>query len=412
MESLSEKLTDCAVVRAVAAEPAAYLTRLAAEGLEVWNVMTEDACTLRFRVARKNVDRALALAPECCCDAVVVARHGFSEDLGKLRRRRVLCVLPTVLLALALWSSFYVWRIEVTGNTTVPTEEILNALEDSGVRIGAYWPAFTSDIIRSRVLVEIPKLKWLSVSIYGSRAYIVVRETTPEIKPFDEKQAVKLVAVLPGYIDEMRVCRGFAKFQKGQAALTGETLADGAVPDTLGGVRLVHARGEVIAETYRELSAEQPLTERVKRPAGRARTRLALLFGTKRINFYAGSRIFDNNCDTIIKVHKLGVEGLFELPVAFVTETDRAYTLSPQKTAETSVKQRLQKQLETELKRSVGADGKIESAEYSFETVNGWEFATLRARCRQNIAKEQPMTEAEIAEAKAAAKSKEEKKTE
>jgi similar to stage IV sporulation protein len=321
-------------------------------------------------------------------------------------------VLPLVLLGILIWSSFYVWQIEVSGNETVPTEEIRNALEECGVRIGAFWPAFKSDGIRSHVLVEIPKLKWLSVSVSGSRAVVVVRETTPEIKPFDEKQAVRLVAALPGYIDEMQVCRGFSKFEKGQAALTGDTLADGAVPDALGGVRFVHARGEVIAETYRELTAELPLTAQVRQPTGRARKRVAVLLGEKRINFYVGSRIYDKNCDTIIKVHKLGVKGLFELPVSFVTETDRHYSLASGKTAETAAKQRLQKQLEDELRRSVGADGKIESAECSFETVNGWELATLRARCRQNIAREQPMTAAEIAEAQAAAKPKEEKKTE
>ena len=412
MESLAEKLTDCAVVRAVSAEPAAYLTRLAAEKIEVWDVVPADECTLTFRVARRNCARALALAPGCCCDAAVAARHGFSDDLRKLRRRRVLCVLPLVLLALAVWSSFYVWRIEVTGNESVPTEKILNALEDSGVRIGAYWPAFTSDNIRSRVLVQLPELKWLSVSVYGSRAHVVVRETTPEIRPFDEKQAVRLVAALPGYIDETRVCRGFAKFQKGQAALPGETLVDGAVPDALGGVRFVHARGEIFAETYRELSAEAPMTEMKKVPAGRAHTRFALLFGAKRINFYTDSRIFDGNCDTIIKVRKLGVQGLFELPVAFVTETDRRCALQKQKASEPAVKQRLQKQLADELRRSVGTDGTIESAEYSFETIGGWALATVRARCRQNIAKEQPMTAAEIAAAQAAAKPKEEKKTE
>lgn len=411
MERVTDALSDCAEIAAVGAEPARLLTRLAAENVEFWAAESVDECTVVFRVARRSEKSVLALATKCCCEASVRARHGPAKDLKKLRRRRVLCVLPLVLFALLFWSSFYVWRIDVSGNESVPTEAILNALEDSGVAIGAYWPAFHSDIVRAGVLAQLPQLKWLSVSVRGSCARVEVRETTKAPPVFNEKQPVKLVAALPGYIDEMDVCRGCAKFEKGQAALTGETLADGAVPDALGGVCLVHARGEVIARTYQELTAVLPLTVYEKTPAGRPHTRLALLFGGKRINFYADSRIFEGNCDTIIKVHKLGVEGLLELPAAFVTETERPYTTRETTLSEDEAKARLQKQLEAELRRRVG-DGKIENAAYSFAVVRGCEIATLRARCRQNIAREQPMSAAEIAAAQAAAKPKEEKKTE
>ncbi|MGI5979171.1 MAG: sporulation protein YqfD [Oscillospiraceae bacterium] len=412
METVSDTLTGYAVVRAVGAEPTALLSRLAKENIEFWAAEPTDECTICFRVRLADAGRVLRLAEKCCCDAVIERRAGAPEELKKLKRRRVLCVLPLLLFALLIWSSFHVWRIDVTGNKTVPTTAILNALDESGVRIGAYWPAFKSDVIRAEVRVKLPALKWVSVSVHGSRALVVVREATPEMKPFDEKTPVKLVASMPGYIDQMEICRGFAKFQKGQAAFTGETLADGAVPDALGGIHLVHARGAVIAETYQELTAELPLTTLEKRPTGRERTRLALLFGRKRINFYKESRIFGGNCDTIIKVHKLGVEGLFELPAAFVTETRQAYTLEETAVSEDDARARLQALLESELKRRIGADGEIESAEYSYAVVDGYAVVTLRAHCRQNIAEEQPMTEAEIAEAQAAAKPKEENKTE
>ncbi len=402
----------CASIRAVGAEPAKLLTKLAEEKIEFWDTVPVDECTVTFRVGRKNAERVAALSSRCCCEMETIRKRGLPEDFQKLKRRRVLLVLPAVLFALLLWSSFYVWRIEITGNETVPATEILNALEESGVTIGSFWPNFTSDNIRSEVLVKIPKLKWLSVSVSGSCAHVVVREGTKEAMPVDEKKAVKLVATMPGYIEEMQVLCGCAKFQKGQAALTGETLVDGIVPDINGGTRVVHAEGGVIAETFEELTAEMPLTLQKKTPAGHERTRFALLFGEKRINFYAGSRIFDANCDTIIKVHKLGIEGLFELPVSIVTETEQRYVLTETQAPEDAAKARLQKALEAELSRRVGKTGKIESCETTFAVVNGYEVATLRAQCRQNIAKEVPMTDEEVATAQRAQTPKEENKTE
>lgn len=208
-------------MRAVGAEPTKLLTKLAEEKIEFWDTVPVDECTVTFRVGRKDTDRVVALTSRCCCEAETVQRLGLPEDFQKLKRRRVLLVLPAVLFALLLWSSFYVWRIEITGNKTVPTTEILNALEESGVSIGSFWPDFTSDNIRSEVLVKIPKLKWLSVSVSGSCAHVVVREGTKEAKPIDEKEAVKLVATMPGYIDEMQVLCGWAKFQKGQVCAHG-----------------------------------------------------------------------------------------------------------------------------------------------------------------------------------------------
>lgn len=412
MERVTDFLFGCALMRAVGAEPEKLFTKLAEEKIIFWDAVPEDACTVSFRVGRKDAEKVIGLSSRCCCDAAVVRRTGLPEDFQKLKRRRVLLVLPAVLFALLLWSSFYVWRIEIDGNETVPDTEILNALEESGVSIGSFWPAFTSDNIRSEVLVKIPELKWLSVSVYGSRAHVVVRERTKAVEPVDEKKPVKLVAAAPGVIDKMEILCGLAKFQKGQAALAGETLADGAVPDMIGGVRFVHAEGSVMAETYEELMAEMPLTALQKTPSGHARTHLALLFGEKRINFYAGSRIFDTNCDTIIKVHKLGIEGLFELPVSIITETEQPYQTTEAGRQEDAMKARLQKQLETELARRVGETGKTESAETTFAVINGYEVASLRAVCRRNIAKEVPMTQEEITEAQNAQTPKEANKTE
>lgn len=412
MERVTDFLFGCAFVRAVGAEPEKLITKLAEEKIIFWDAVPEDACTVSFRVGRKDAEKVIALAGRCCCDAAVVRRIGLPEDFQKLKRRRVLLVLPAVLFVLLLWSSFYIWRIEIDGNEVVTDTEILNALEESGVFIGSFWPAFTSENIRSETLVKIPELKWLSVSVYGSRAHVVVRERTEAVKLVDEKKPVKLVAAAPGVIDKMEILCGFSKFQKGQAVLAGETLADGAVPDMTGGVRLVHAEGSVTAQTYEELMAEMPLTARQKTPCGHARTRLALLFGEKRINFYAGSRIFDTNCDTIIRVHKLGVKGLFELPVSIVTETERPYQTTEVSRQEDDVKARLQKCLETELSRRIGETGKTESAETTFAVINGYEVATLRAVCRRNIAKEVPMTQEEITAAQNAQTPKEENKTE
>ena len=406
MERLSDKVRGYAVIRAVGVEPTKLIDRCAAEGLEFWGVSPEDDYTLVFRTRLKYTEKISGFAEKCCCEVEIKSLRGAPVEAKRLRKREVLWALPLIFLALLVASYFFIWKIEITGNEKVSDIEILNALEDSGVYIGSYWPSFTSDSIRSRVLVKIPELKWISVSVFGSRAVVEVRERTDIPKLFDEDKAVKIVADESGIIEKMSVLRGFARFKKGQAALENETLIDGVVPSSFAKPEIVHAEGSVTARTWYEITAFMPLQYTEKRYTGAEKSRTALIIGDERINFYGKSRIFDGDCDNIIIKHRLGIEGFFELPVTVITETAKSYEKQEASVSEEAAKSRLEALVRAELARRLGADGEIVNSEYNFSVLDGSAVGTLRAECRQNIAAEKEMTAEEIDAAKSAGEDK------
>lgn len=408
MERLSDEARGYAVIRVVGVEPTRLLDRCAAGNIDFWGVRPEDDYTLIFRIRLKYADGIPDLAEKCNCEAKIMEKRGGPVEAKKLKKRYALWVLPVLFLALLIASYFFIWQIEITGNETVSDTEILNALEDSGVYIGGYWPKFTSDNIRSRVLVEIPELKWIGVSVFGSRAVVEVRERTDIPKLFDEDEAVKIVADESGIIESMGVLRGFPLFRKGQAALVSETLISGAVPSTFNDTVLVHAEGSVIAHTWYELSAIMPLHYEEKEYTGKKRSRFALIIGNDRINFYSKSRILDVDCDNIVSEHRLGIEGFFEMPVTLVKETSKAYEKRSADYSDCEAKARLEALVNDELMRKIGKDGGVVSSEYTFSVIDGFAVGTLRAECKQNIAVEKEMTAEEISQAKAP---KEEKET-
>ncbi len=402
MERLSDEARGYAVIKAVGAEPTRLIDRCATEGIDFWGVSPEDDFTLIFRTRLRFADRIRGFAPKCCCEVEVLYCRGMPVEAKKLRKRYVLWTLPLVCFSLLIASYFFIWKIEITGNETVSDIEILNALEDSGVYIGSYWPKFTSDSIRSRVLLKIPELKWISVSVFGSRAVVEVRERTDIPELFDEDEAIKIVADESGIIENMSVLRGFALFKKGQAALESETLIDGAVPSTFAETEIVHAEGSVIARTWYEICAVMPLEYTEKLYTGKQKSFFALIVGSNRINFYSKSRIFDTDCDNIISKRRLGIEGFFELPVTVVRETELAYELHTASYPEDAAKARLETLVNDELLRRIGKDGEMVSSEYTFSVVDGYAVGTLRAECRQDIAAEKEMTAEEISAAKSA----------
>lgn len=120
--------------------------------------------------------RARSVAARCGCTLEAGRPGGAPEVVRRLRSRVALCVgLLAAVLAL-VWSSLYIWDIRVTVNDSdVPDQEILRVLDGIGVKVGSFWPAFSSDRIRSQALPELPGLCWLTVNVHGSRAEVIAR---------------------------------------------------------------------------------------------------------------------------------------------------------------------------------------------------------------------------------------------
>jgi similar to stage IV sporulation protein len=402
MERLSDLARGFALVQAVGAEPTRLLDICVSEGIEFWGAYPEDEFTLYIKVRLKALEKLLSLEEESRCELLLIEKRGGPVMMKRARRRYVLWVLPAVLLLLFVISSFFTWEIEIHGNETVSETEILNALEDAGVYIGSFHPAYTSDNIRSRVLVKIPELKFISVSVFGSRAYVQVRERTDIPELYDEFEKVKIVAEYPGIIEDIKVYKGEGKFTKGQTVIKGETLIDGAVSSTFSETKLLHAEGEVSARTWHELTVFMPEEYTLKEYSGKTASRYSLILGNKRINFYQSSGILKDECDIIISEDKLSMDGVFTLPVSLVCRQSLYYETIMASHSGEYMKMLLQERANAELLQRIGEKGEVISSRPSFKIIDGFGVLTLRAECRQEIGLEKPMGQQEIEMAQAA----------
>ncbi len=402
MERLSDLARGFALVRAVGAEPTRLLDICANKGIEFWGAYPEDEFTLYIKVRLKALEKLLNLEEESRCEISLVEKRGAPVMMKRARRRYVLWVLPAVLILLFVISSFFTWEIEIHGNETVSETEILNALESAGVYIGSFHPAYTSDNIRSRVLVKIPELKFISVSVFGSRVYVQVRERTDIPELFDEFEKVKIVAEYPGIIEDIKVYKGEGKFTKGQTVIKGETLIDGAVSSTFSETKILHAEGEVMARTWHEVMVFMPAEYTLKEYNGKTQSRYSLILGDRRINFYQSSGILKDKCDIIISEEKLSVDGVFTLPVSLVCRRSLYYETVSASRSRQYMKTLLQERANAELLQKIGDKGEVLFTNSSFKVIDGFGVLTLRAECSQEIGLERPMAKQEIEMAQAA----------
>ena len=365
--------------------PERVLNACAAAGIACTASEPVDAYTLRITVRARCAETAAELARRCQCEVKTLYRRGLPQLLRRAARYRGACAGLLVAVLAVLTSSLFIWRIDVTGNETLTTGQILRCLDECGVRPGTYWPALSNDLVRNDMILRLPELRW-----------VIVREKDPlpDITPDDTP--VSIYASATGVILSMDVYAGEARVVPGAAVEPGDVLVSGAVTDLGGGVRPVCARADIRARTRQVLTGQTALTETEKQPAHGARTRWALRVGKKRINFYQNSGISDAECDKIIYEYPFAIRGVFTLPFSLVRERVQPYRTADAPVSEDAARASLEQALLQQLRETIGADGAIISYETAAETTGNVLTVTLTAECEQEIGRAQATPDAEF----------------
>ena len=375
--------------------PERFLNLCAQNGVGFWGLVWLDGQTLELKVARRDARRVRTLAEKVGCEASAKGRKGVPFFLADFRRRYALVIGLVLSLAAAGFLSRFILTVEVSGNETVPSAVILAELSRQGVRPGAYGPGLDLRRISQEALRRIDGLSWMSVNLHGTRAEVLVRERSPAPELRDETTPAHIVAAADGILEDMEVLEGQALFREGQAVLAGEVVISGVVDlkepqyaTVDAGQRLVHARGNVWASTYRTLSACIPLEADAKAYTGEEETVWGLTVLGHTFNFFGKGSISTAGYDKMTTTHILTLPGGREMPLA-LTETEyRAYETQSAAIETAAAQALLEERLLERLEELIGEDGSVLSTVFSVREGDGLLTVTLKARCREQIGRE------------------------
>lgn len=382
MAKLEERIRGLVVAELSGPEPEKLLNACLRENLPLTEPESVDRWTLRLGVFERDLPRLEALAAQCGCEVRRLAQRGGSRNRRLLRRRLGLLLMSGLLIALLFVSSLCVWEIRLVGAEGLSRGELLRELADCGLASGCFWPSLDVDALRDRMLLRDGRLAWLTVNIHGSVAEVrlLPRAEKPELR--QESAPADLCAAHTGVVRRLSVLAGQPKVQPGAAVTEGEILVSGSVESITAAPRSVRAQGEVWADTWYELTALCPAGHGKESAGSGGRGRLALKIGGKRINFYQNSGKTIDGCDKIMHEYNLGIEGLFRLPVSLVWEELRPYRASePRPLSGEAIGQRMIAALDEQI------EGEILSQSLTVAEKDGMVFVTLRAQCRENIAR-------------------------
>lgn len=365
-----------------------FLNLCARQGISLWRIgRAQESFTAAVAVG--NYEELRPIARKAGVRLNCRKRHGLPFLLKKISARKGLVAGAVLFVAALHIFSLYVWSVQVTGNTEIPSEKILAQARDLGLSQGALKSRLDYQELQRRLMIAFPDVSWLSVNTQGCTIEIALEERVKSPETERGEVISNLKASESGQILKMEVTDGVSQVKVGDAVVKGQLLVSGIAEDETGGTRLMRSAGRVIAETEKSLVAEVPLRQTVLRPTGKQIVRRSVrIFGLELPLSLSGRPQGEYRKESK-RVTLQGKTG--ELPLSMYTEVWSEQQPEEVTLTEQQAKEQARKKLE-EQKQQEWQGVTILSSDLSEKVEDGVYRLSLFCHCEENIALESEIT--------------------
>lgn len=232
--------------------PERFINIVTKSGLTIWNTGRRNGELYACMYVR-DYKAIRPLAKKSRVRLKVTKRVGSPFFVSKYKNRVGVLIGAFVFVLVIFLMSNFVWTIEITGLQTISEARLRQVLSDNGLYIGAYIPSKSFKIIGRDTMLELDDIGWMSINVIDSHASVEIKEKAQSPKVDNYHQPANVKAERDGLILRINVAEGEAFFDSGSAVVKDQLLVSCVVEDMLGGVTLVRANAEVIAQTHRDM---------------------------------------------------------------------------------------------------------------------------------------------------------------
>jgi sporulation protein YqfD len=218
-------------------------------------------------------------------------------------------------LFLLFWSQLFAWKITVSGNVGIKTEEIERALAECGISVGCFIPKIDMVNDANRLLMNCRGLSSAALSINGTHIYLSVleRKDIPEI--YNSNGFFNVVASHDGVIIDVNAADGTPEVNEGDVVYEGELLINSFIAGKNGSFRPTHARGKVYAAVSESFDIEIPLSRVTKNITGNTQTRCIYTVLGKEMPRLSDDESDYEYFDAVVTERTVKLFGFIELPI-------------------------------------------------------------------------------------------------
>ncbi len=209
-------------------------------------------------------DKLFKAAEKSGMNIEILSKSGLPYIYSKYSKRYGIPVglLAAVIVSVLLTSM--VWSVDISGTEKIPTETILSALEELGVKKGVFMDTIQKKDVEFYLENSFRELSWVSLYCVGSRVFLDVREREAEQENENDTAVSNIVAAKDGEIIRADIYQGEGRIYPGTAVVKGDLLVSGVVTMRDGGVKFVDSEADINARTKNVLSSSAAMNIRAR----------------------------------------------------------------------------------------------------------------------------------------------------
>lgn len=290
----------------------------------LWNLKRDKSTIIHAKVSIHDFKKLKHVCKKTGCKMKICKKKGLPFFMNRYKKRKVFVILLVCIFWCIVSLSNFIWNIEVTGNNTIPTEEILQIANDNGIKVGKLKNKIETKEVINQLRLKRDDLAWVGIEIKGTN--IIIKVVEADLKPeiIDEDEYCNIVAKKPGMILKISAQNGTPLVKQYEIVKKGDILIGGWIEGKYTGTRYVHSQGEVQAKVWYTNKQKVFLKDKQKEETGMVENKYSLNINNFKINLYKTLSNFEKY-DTIEENKKLKLFSDFYLPIELIKYTNKEY---------------------------------------------------------------------------------------
>lgn len=283
----------------------------------LWNLKRKNSSIMYVNIGIGEFKQIKEIASTTKCKIKIEDKRGLPFLLHRYKKRKIFLFCLLIMLGAIVTMSNFVWNIDVIGNTSISTEELMQSINENGLTIGKWKKTVDTKKVINEIRLHRPDIAWVGIHMKGTNAIVEVVEADKKPEIIDENEYCSIVSDKEGVIVKIDAANGTALVTPGDVIKQGTVLVGGWIEGKYTGTRYVHAKGEIKAKVWYTARETVSYKQTIKERTGIEERKYSLKIHNFRINLYKKLSKFENY-DTIETSQKMKLFSDFYIPVEVI----------------------------------------------------------------------------------------------
>lgn len=209
-----------------------FINSCSHKGIHIWD-LSPVGTHYDMNITIKDFKKLKPVIRKTRTKVMIIERTGFPFFINRYKNRKNFFPGFILCLFLIMFFTTYIWNIEITGNVSYSTEDILNFLNAINVKEGVKLKSIDCSEISHKIRQNYNDIIWVSSSVEGTNLKIHIKENnTSNNKNINNKQNIPydIIADNNAQITRIVIRNGMNLVKTGAHVNKGDILISGKIP--------------------------------------------------------------------------------------------------------------------------------------------------------------------------------------